>query len=150
MKTTFDVNSPIYKQIIQEIKKMIVRGEVEAGEKLLSQRKLGRQINVNPNTVQRAYREMERSGIVKTKRGRGTFVVNDENVIDDLKREMIREIVLGFLNEIAALNPDPEKIIGELKNELKNMSCEVNSESEEKNIFDEILKSLFRRSNSER
>ena len=65
---------PIYLQIMDEVRRGIVLGLTAADEALPSVRQLAAELRVNPNTVQQAYRELEREGVVYTRRGRGTFV----------------------------------------------------------------------------
>jgi GntR family transcriptional regulator len=68
---------PIYVQIMDEIKRAIVLGTVTSHELLPSVRQLAAELRVNPNTVQQAYRELERDGRVYVRRGQGTFVAED-------------------------------------------------------------------------
>jgi GntR family transcriptional regulator len=65
---------PIYVQIMDEIRRAIVLGTLRADEPLPSVRQLSADLRVNPNTVQQAYRELERDGVVYVRRGQGTFV----------------------------------------------------------------------------
>ncbi len=67
---------PIYRQIVEQVKRAIARGPLAAGAALPSVRELAQQLVLNPNTVFRAYGELERAGIVYTKRGVGTFVAD--------------------------------------------------------------------------
>ncbi|MGI6102343.1 MAG: GntR family transcriptional regulator, partial [Bacillota bacterium] len=69
MRIRVDVSRPIYQQMIDEVKRAIARGELKPGDKLPSHRDMAQEIRVNPNTVQRAYREMEQGGLVQTLRG---------------------------------------------------------------------------------
>ncbi|MGB4372109.1 MAG: GntR family transcriptional regulator, partial [Halanaerobiales bacterium] len=97
MGLNFDATKPIYEQIIDHIKKMIVRGELQPGDKLPSQRELAKDINVNPNTIQRAYREMELLELVETRRGMGTYLKEDENMVITIRNDMARDAVTNFL-----------------------------------------------------
>ncbi len=74
MAINYDTTRPIYEQIIDYILKKLASGEFSAGSKLPSQREMAKVLSVNPNTVQRAYREMEIKDLVETRRGLGTFV----------------------------------------------------------------------------
>jgi GntR family transcriptional regulator len=64
---------PIYLQIVQQVKYLIASGRVASGEQLPPVRKLAEQLLVNPNTVARAYRELEAAGVLQTRRGAGVF-----------------------------------------------------------------------------
>lgn len=68
---------PIYVQIMDEIKRAVVLGTVRPDDPLPSVRQLAGELRVNPNTVQQAYRELERQGLVYVRRGQGTFVSSD-------------------------------------------------------------------------
>lgn len=70
----FDATIPIYLQIMNDIKRDIVTGRLGQGAKLPSVRECAEANTVNPNTVQRAYQELEREGVSETRRGMGTFV----------------------------------------------------------------------------
>ncbi|GEN32726.1 GntR family transcriptional regulator [Aneurinibacillus danicus] len=65
---------PIYEQIVQQMKEAILKGVLQGGEKLPSVRELSANLLVNPNTVSKAYQELERHGVIETLRGKGTFV----------------------------------------------------------------------------
>ena len=71
---------PIYTQIIDGIKEQISTGVLQSGDKLPSVRELSAQLAVNPNTVQRAYRELEAEGYIYSVAGKGSFVANDHQV----------------------------------------------------------------------
>lgn len=118
MKINFDASKPIYEQIIDQIKKMIARGELKPGDKLLSQQEMARLIEVNPNTIQRAYREMEVLELVETKRGRGTFIKEGEEMISNIKREMAQEAVSRFIEEMSSLGFSTAEIISWVEEEL--------------------------------
>lgn len=110
MKLDFDKARPIYKQIISEIKKMIVRGELNPGDKLPSQRKMARKVDVNPNTIQRVYREMESMNLVESRRGKGTFVREDMHLMEQIKKEMAQTAVDRFIGEMKSLGFDMTEI----------------------------------------
>lgn len=68
-----------------------------------SQRELAGHLRVNPNTIQRAYREMETVGLVETLRGQGTFVFQDPELVSEIKKDMANEALTSFINEMQAL-----------------------------------------------
>ena len=119
MDIDFNAAYPIYEKVIEEIKKELVRGDLKAGAKLPSQRKLAKEIDVNPNTVQRAYREMEQRGLVETKRGRGTFIKDDEKVMIEIKKDMAESAVKEFIDEMISLGFTKESIIVKINDNLK-------------------------------
>ena len=80
---------PLYLQIAKEIKHSIAVGSLRSGEQIPSVREIALQITVNPNTVAKAYRELEAQGIVETRRGTGTFVSNEVFAISEEERSRI-------------------------------------------------------------
>ena len=74
----------IYEQVMDQLKEQIMTGQMATGEKLPSVRELSKSITVNPNTVQKAYRELERQGYVYTTSGVGTFVADRSEIHADL------------------------------------------------------------------
>lgn len=107
----FNDNLPIYMQIIDYIKKEIIKGELKEGEKLDSVRDMSTKMKVNPNTIQRSYQELEREGLVATQRGMGTFVTEDVEIIRELKKSMASNIVNGFVTEMKELGYNSNDII---------------------------------------
>ena len=107
----FNEKAPIYVQIMDSIQRDIVRGVIKGGDKLPSVRELSERFRVNPNTVQRAYQELERQGITFTQRGMGTFVTEDENKIKLIKREMSKEVIELFVGGMKDLGFSKEEIL---------------------------------------
>lgn len=103
MQLRLDQHSPIYQQIIDEFKRSIARGDLKPGDRIPSQRELATMVQVNPNTVQRAYREMEQEGLTETLRGQGTFVTSDAGIVAKVRREMAERALDGFVREMHAL-----------------------------------------------
>ncbi len=79
---------PIYLQIINQIKYMVASGRLTPGDKLPPVRKLAEQLLINPNTVARAYRELETAGVLNTRQGSGVFVA--EGISPLARREQTR------------------------------------------------------------
>jgi len=114
----FDPNIPIYIQIVNATKQAIVSGTLKQGDRLTSVRERAETLTVNPNTVQRAYQELEREGICETRRGTGTFIVERENLIEGLKNEMSRIVLRNFIDGMGALGFAPDEIKAALAREL--------------------------------
>ena len=119
MKIDFNNTEPIYIQIENYIKKQIVSKEIKGGEKLPSVRDLSSSLKVNPNTIQRAYSELEREELAYTKRGTGKFITEDENIINNLKIDMAKEIVNKFILDMSQLGFEKENIMEMLRNKIK-------------------------------
>jgi DNA-binding transcriptional regulator YhcF (GntR family) len=111
MMEVFDENKPIYLQIMDFIKKQMISKEILPGEKLASVREMSKQLEVNPNTVQRAYLEMEREMLVYTKRGQGTFIVDEPEVVIKLRQEMVLDRVATFVKEMEAFGFSHDELL---------------------------------------
>jgi GntR family transcriptional regulator len=96
MEITLDLKSgvPFYRQIIELIKFGIANGELGPGEKLPTVRQLAVNLSINPNTVIRAYRELELAGVITTQQGSGTFVGNEKPEIDRLEKQRMLDQIL--------------------------------------------------------
>lgn len=82
---------PIYEQIKEGLRKLVVSGALSAGDKLPSVRELASQLAINPNTIQRAYRELENEGYIYTLVGKGTFVAENGNIDNTREKELLQE-----------------------------------------------------------
>ncbi len=89
MNITIDESSdtPIWEQIVQQVKRMVLAGTLGKRDRLESVRELSDRIGINKNTVAKAYQYLERQGIIETRRGRGTFVTETLVLQRDLRRE---------------------------------------------------------------
>ncbi len=117
MHIEFNDKTPIYLQIMDLIKMDIVTGKLKAKDKLPSVREMATNLNVNPNTLQRSYQELERLGIVYTQRGMGTFVGEEKNMVDDLKKEMAKEVIDSFILRMKSLGFTENEIIESVSKE---------------------------------
>ncbi|MCL2580770.1 MAG: GntR family transcriptional regulator [Oscillospiraceae bacterium] len=118
-QTGFDPRQSIYEQIVQRFHRSLVSGELSGADRIPSIRDLAVSLGVNTNTIQRAYQEMERSGLIYSKRGMGFFIVEEEQVIEKVKQEVVSQAVVRFLSEMRSLGFDDAKIFEELKNHMK-------------------------------
>ena len=107
----FDNNIPIYIQVINDIKKNIVMGRLRLGEKMPSGRDFALEYQINPNTANRIYKELEIEGLCFTKRGLGTFVTEDERKLKEIQEDMARELIQKFILGMKDLDYSLEEII---------------------------------------
>ena len=84
-------SKPIYEQIKEGLRRLVVTKALSAGEKLPSVRELASQLAINPNTIQRAYRELENEGYIYTLVGKGTFVAECGNIDNTREKELLQE-----------------------------------------------------------
>jgi len=122
MDFEFDNKIPIYIQVMDLIKKDIIKGILKEGDKLPSVRDLSSDLKVNPNTIQRSYQELERDGITYTQRGMGTFVTENKEIISNLRNDMAKNFIDSFITNMKDLGFRDEEI---LKVISKNLNKEV-------------------------
>ena len=102
----------IYEQVIDNIKELIIRNVLPPQSKLPSVRELSKQLLINPNTVQKAYKELERQGYIYTSAGLGTFVSEiDTNVLDMQKYKDIIEHIRFYIEELYYIGLTDEDIL---------------------------------------
>lgn len=118
METKFNDKIPIYLQIVTFVKRDIVSGKLKPGDKLPSVREMSAKFKVNPNTLQRAYQELEREDITYTQRGTGSFVSEEIDIVNKLKREMAKESIDAFIKQMKDLGFTSKDIIDIVKQEL--------------------------------
>jgi GntR family transcriptional regulator len=114
----FNASKPIYLQLADRINRQIVSKELKAGEKLPSVRDMGIKYSVNPNTIQRTYSELEREGILETKRGQGTYVTEQEDRLIQLRDNLKHEQILLFVQVMQEMGYSSLEIISGLKDHL--------------------------------
>ncbi|WP_338777793.1 GntR family transcriptional regulator [Metabacillus sp. FJAT-52054] len=115
-------STPIYEQVVQSMKELCLKGALKPGDKLPSVRELATIIIANPNTVGKAYKELEREGIIETLRGRGTFVSENVKIkLDEGKMEMLKEQLKTLIIDAAYAGIDINELhewIDEIKKEV--------------------------------
>ena len=118
MNWTFSNDAPIYAQLIEQIKAAIVTGQFPPGERLPSVRDIAAQAGVNPNTMQRAFSELEREGLVYSQRTSGRCVTEEQTVIDRTKAALAEKHVEAFLSAMATLGYNGEQAAAVLNETL--------------------------------
>jgi len=107
-----DVSQPIYQQIVDGLIRLVVRGDLRHGDQIPSQRDMAEQLKVSPNTVQRAYRDLEAMGVVATARGQGTFAAAGPELVDELRRQMLDRALERFMQEMLGLGFSRSEVPG--------------------------------------
>jgi GntR family transcriptional regulator len=121
----FNVDSksptPIYAQLDRSIRAAIATGELEAGSQLPTVRQLAVDLAVNANTVARVYAQLERDGVLETRRGVGTFVreAASPQVARTHRERELRELMRRFISDAALLGFTLPELINQLRNEEK-------------------------------
>lgn len=111
MPWNLNSDRPIFIQILERIRVDIISGKYQPGERMPSVRELAAQAAVNPNTMQRAFAELERSGLVYSKRTSGRFITEDKEMIQRLKAEIAKEKIEDFLENMKQLGFERDETI---------------------------------------
>ena len=96
----FDNERPIYLQLVQKIRIEIVSGKLKKGQRLLPVRELAMEAKVNPNTMQKALVELEKEGLVYTESTNGRFVTENEELIENIKKDLAKEKINTYINDM--------------------------------------------------
>lgn len=111
MPWNLDSDRPIFVQIVERIEKQILSGKYQPGDKLPSVRDLAMEAAVNPNTMQKALSELERSGLLYTQRTSGRFITEDQNMINQLKKNLAKETIETFLLQMQDIGFSKEETL---------------------------------------
>ena len=101
---------PLYQQIVDEVRRAVAQGALAADDPLPSVRTLALELRVNPNTVQQAYRELERAGVVYSRRGQGTFAARNGNA--EHRELLLRDVAERALKDARRFGFDPHELAG--------------------------------------
>ncbi len=110
----FDPHMPIYLQVLQAFQRALARGDLTPGGRAPAVRDLAAQLVVNPNTIQRAYQQLEAEGLLFTRRGLGTFVTADAEVLARLRTRLADAAAGAYLDEMEALGFSREAAVERL------------------------------------
>lgn len=120
----FRSGTPIYLQIMEQIRQMVANGDLVQGDQLPTVRQLATDLRVNFNTVARAYRLLDQAGLISTQHGRGTYIweAPSEETMDQLRQQSLEGLTRRYLHEAARLGVTPEDV----KNIISNYVSEWN------------------------
>jgi|SRR5579884_851127 len=107
---------PVYRQLIDQVRAGMASGTLSVGDQLPTVRQLAVDLAINPNTVLRAYRELELAGLLETQQGTGTFVTEKKVTRDEAERErLMDQLVNDFLARIGAAGFTVEELVFRLR-----------------------------------
>lgn len=127
----YDTNLPIYLQLMEQIQLWIVTGRWRAGERIPGVRELALECGVNPNTMQRALSELERTGLLYSERTAGRFVTRSEERIEEIRHEMAAGLIRDFLVSMERMGYRREQILSQLNQEM-DRKTDISHEGERK------------------
>ena len=116
MNLNFNNNTPIYTQLTNHIKELIVSKTLKPNEKLPSVRELAMQLKINPNTVQKSLEKLEEQKLIYTERTNGKYVTNDKNLIETTKQELAKNITNTYIDNMKKLGFTKQELIKYLQN----------------------------------
>ena len=111
MDVKFNNRDPVYVQVIRHFKERIAKGFFSPGQEIPSRRELANQLKINPNTVQRAYKEMEEQQLIYTEGNMPSCITKDETVLKSVREELISEAVQIFISSIKSINAPLTEVI---------------------------------------
>ncbi|API92861.1 MULTISPECIES: GntR family transcriptional regulator [Virgibacillus] len=122
MKINFNRREPVYVQVIRYFKQQIATNMFEPGQEIPSRRELAGEIKINPNTVQRAYKEMEEQGLIYTEGNLPSKITRDEQVLKAVREELIMDAVDEFVATVQSVHVPFEEIVTLLQEKYEQAS----------------------------
>ncbi|NME83576.1 GntR family transcriptional regulator [Clostridium sp. SM-530-WT-3G] len=121
MSWNFTDDKPIYLQLMEQIQLRIICGTYKAGEKLPSVREIASEASVNPNTMQKALTELERTGLVFSQRTSGRFITEDTKMIKNIRNDLAKDTINSFFKSMKKMGYTQDEILELVKNISKEM-----------------------------
>ena len=129
MNVKFNNRDPVYLQVIRHFKEKIANGELVPGDEIPSRRELANMLKINPNTAQRAYKEMEEQGLIHTEKNHPSKITTDMKILGMVREELLVEAVDTFVASVRSINVP----VDELLNLVKTKYAENNDDRGLKN-----------------
>ncbi|MFJ7976457.1 GntR family transcriptional regulator [Peribacillus sp. JNUCC 23] len=111
MNATFNNRDPVYLQVVRYFKEQIANGNLVAGQEIPSRRELAATMKINPNTAQKAYKEMEEQDLITTERNFPSKITKNENILQSVREELIITAVESFLQSIRPINVPIDELL---------------------------------------
>ena len=116
-------NTPIYEQIVEQMKFNVMKGYLKPGDTIPSVRKLALELKITPGTVAKAYQELERQEIIETIRGKGTFIAGEIKLEEDENRLLnVKKLLNSAIMELKMMGYDKKMIVDLVKGIYEEMS----------------------------
>lgn len=110
---------PIYEQVVDKLQELMLCGALSESSQLPSVRSMAMELSINPNTIQRAYAELERRGLIYSVKGKGSFVSENQQIRKEKKKQICSELKSAILEA---------RNLGITREELENMADEIYKE----------------------
>ncbi|MED3786060.1 GntR family transcriptional regulator [Peribacillus frigoritolerans] len=122
-----NTREPVYLQVVRHFKEQIAIGNFVAGQEIPSRRELAASLNINPNTAQKAYKEMEEQGLILTERNFPSQITTNETILQAVRQELILAAVDTFVDAIRPINVPVDELLRVVK---EKYSEEIREEEE--------------------
>ncbi len=122
MEAKFNNRDPVYVQVIRHFKEQIAKGNFEPGQEIPSRRELANKLKINPNTAQRAYKEMEEQGLIFTEGNLPSRITKDEQMLKRVREELILEAVDTFIHSVRSINVPLPEVLNLVKDQYEKES----------------------------
>ncbi|WP_026826777.1 MULTISPECIES: GntR family transcriptional regulator [Exiguobacterium] len=119
MNMQFNTRAPVYLQVVDYFKKKMALGELRAGDEMPSRRELANDLKINPNTVQKAFKEMEDQQLITTERNRPSRVTTDDAILKHIRSEIVDDAVAVFVEAIQELDVSVDELVEKIKRQYK-------------------------------
>lgn len=111
MNVKFNNRDPVYLQVIRHFKEKIANGELVPGDEIQSRRELANMLKINPNTAQRAYKEMEEQGLIHTEKNHPSKITTDMKILGMVREELLVEAVDTFVASVRSINVPVDELL---------------------------------------
>lgn len=125
---------PIYEQLVDKLKELIINEVLKPDEQLPSVRQLAQQLTINPNTIQKAYRELENQGFIYSQKGKGSFVNPQHGAMDETKMKTIMEEIEKLVLEALYLGVTAQELIALVKKLDHEKGGDENNDRNQKSV----------------
>ncbi|OAB42411.1 GntR family transcriptional regulator [Paenibacillus glacialis] len=112
---TFNGRDPVYLQVVRHFKEQLATGRMEAGQIIPSRRELGAMLKINPNTAQKAYKEMEEQQLIVTEGNSASRITLDDTVLRSIRSELISDAVDAFVVSVRKIEVPVDELLDIVK-----------------------------------
>lgn len=121
MEWKFENDRPVYLQLVEQIKLRIISGVYKPGDRLPAVRELAAEASVNPNTMQKAFSELEGCGLIATMRTAGRFITEDKEIIEQIRINIVNSLADDFLRKMRLYGCTERDVIKILKERISDV-----------------------------
>ncbi|MCA0754287.1 GntR family transcriptional regulator [Paenibacillus sp. N4] len=118
-EVAFNNRDPVYLQVVRHFKERIATGHLQAGQIIPSRRELGSLMKINPNTAQKAYKEMEEQQLIITEGNSPSRITDDAKVLEQVRAELLGEAVHAFVASVRKIDVPIEELLQLVKQQFE-------------------------------